>query len=216
MSRFAEPWFPLSRELMENTPPFTSMPITHRLFFWEAINSFNLSRGPFRKRDCDFARRLSLSLPTIRRARKEIASQGWIELRGREYTCVKQPGIDNMLRPAQRSKQFARVSREAFDRLLEGVREGVLRHEDVGTYVYLCCWRWYRGWAKGPDFCIPKGKLAGLVGIDNPTSSIRRLEEFPFFSAPPFECSEKGDVLNVTNFKTYVGIEGNPVNLKQK
>lgn len=188
-------WFPLSKELLENTPEFSAMTPTCKLYYWLLISEYSLERGRFYRTDKKFGESLGVDEKTVQRARKTLEKCGFVEavrgwrnpktnrVRATEYRCVKEPGIEDLNLPGNKgskkkgSKGFTQISREAFKCLLKDVCEGRIAHRHVVVYVYL--WHLYRTGqgTTGENFPVPisEDRLRRLTRVESVASCVEKL-----------------------------------------
>lgn len=183
-------WFPISAELMFRTPEFAELPVSYKLYYWQLVSEGNVML-PFKRTCKEQAEVLSVNESTIRRARERLKKLGWIEYRHGTFVSVTQPGIESIQKPKEGGGSFARINREVFNLLLDAVKLGYIKHEDVVVYVYVLCWALTKLWAKPKEmsskFPIERIELETGTGVKDAVESLRRIESLRFFDdTPPF------------------------------
>lgn len=132
-------WFPVNTWVLENDQ-FKRLTATEKLYYWTVLSEFNIVDGEFFKSDIWFASFLGLSLEKIRKARAKLAKNEWIimvpgkKIRGRNLATIYKSvsGAEIIV-----GQQFIKIDRTTFYRLIDYVRWGRLKHEDVVAFVYI-------------------------------------------------------------------------------
>jgi len=166
-------WFPVHDALLDDQR-FRKLAPTYRVLMLHLISEYNL-RGAFYEADELLALRLRVSVKTIRRVRKELAAQGWIEYqsgfrdaRGRgmatEYRYVA------LARP---ESGFVQMPRHVWRLLLWLLTEGLIGPSAVLLYVYLFRGRLRTG--SPESYVIGKRVLEEEVGLSDSRVPLREL-----------------------------------------
>lgn len=175
-------WFPLPRNLMENRSFIQQTPV-EKLYLFYIASEMNL-HGPFYKSDLEIAVTLCVSTDKVRRIRREDMGLGWVKARpgfqsgGRNLATsyLDVPGASR-----QDSDFFAPFHRYTFEALLHKVREYMLSHADLVTYVYLTYFKARCG-CDDDSFFISKKELRELTGIPSAVASVDSLSKYSTYS----------------------------------
>lgn len=166
---------------------FQRLTPTEKIYYWFLVSEFNLY-GEFVCADSKAAENLSVSLAKIRQARRKLTKMGLIRIqtgfiKGDRNFATKYCNVE-WSRPSQRlKKQFVRMHRQAFEVLLDWIRQKVLTHAEVVVLICLYYWKHLlNGWKikgeNGPQsFFIAKSMLRKLSGIRDCSKLLANLYE---------------------------------------
>ena len=174
-------WFPISEEWVRATGSLT---VHERLFsLWaisEANREFSQGRAEFYKADLEVGVTLAMSEDKVRRARRKLSAEGWLEVvpgfraKGRNLATRYQA-----VRWATPPKDgfFAPMHRHAFEALLACLRRGEFTHSDILTYALLTYLQRKYDRDDCGDFFVAKGELREVTRILQAPESVGRLNE---------------------------------------
>lgn len=180
-------FFPLPRELMEESQEFRALTPVEKVYYWMLMSRFNAG-GPFYRADLEYAVILRRSVDTIRRARRKFEALGWIQIkrgtkdaRGRglatRYLYVKWANTDE-------ASYWAPMPRHMFEwDMVYFVFTGQFEPEDVVTYVYLTYWyeKHRQTFERDGCFYISRAQLRELTGLPDAPEHVQRLyDRFQF------------------------------------
>lgn len=174
-------WFPLHRSLIEQSLEYRHLTPSEKLYVVFLVSEFNL-RGKFYKSDVETGVTLSISEKTVRRARKTLATMGWLDYKpgfghkpGDKSVATRYLSL-TWPRPQERDF-FARIHRYSFQVMLNHLMEGRLVHADV--VVWLTLSYWFKKYASSTDersdVFITMAWLKELANLSNPLQNIERI-----------------------------------------
>jgi len=132
-------WFPIASEQINNAE-FIKLTPSEKVYFWTVLSELNLVGESFYKSDAWFAAFLGLSLEKIRKARAKLAKLGFIEMipgkriRGRNLSTTY---ISVKWLEMVEGKQFFKIDRTTFYKLIDYVRYTSISHADLCAFVYV-------------------------------------------------------------------------------
>lgn len=192
-------YFPVYKEQLRYNETFRKLPPVWKCYYFLLQSDFNLSEGPFYKRDADYAAMLNVSLKSnnISKARNSFVKSNFIEtVRGfvnsngqrkaTEYTWVEYSKVPEI----GSGHQYAKIDRATFFYLLYTLRNETRFHDVIIVWIALVYTSLLHGGAEASfhddryvnHFGVNKKDIALLTNQSQPKikRGLDRLQELGF------------------------------------
>lgn len=177
-------FFPLNRSMLESDKKFRQLTHVEKVFLINLVADMNAAipdGGTFYRADTTYAAALNISIQKVRQARVRFGELGLIDYKSggmarnrplaTRYTRVKWAKIPKK----GVGEFFAPMQRHELDMILDGLRRGVFRPEDVVLFCYIIYWRHKH--RKNGTFFFSKSQLSRMTGIKNVAGCIQGIYE---------------------------------------
>lgn len=223
-------WFPINKEQIEDIE-FQKLTPLEKCYYWLLSSEYNYwfqGTGSLVREDSWFAATLSVSVISIRNARRKFQGMGWIKTKHGFQVGFEKGDSQNFATeyfevkwsyPTKAGKrQFARMDKHTFEMLLDQISFLRLTLSEIVIYIYLHYWSQleiYWNNSETGKFSISKSKLRKETGIFNSPERVRNLFNGTSYGGVNlFEYEEKYQALEFTKWRTFIDPDDNEVMLK--